>query len=57
MTGITTFEHLLRQNKPTRPKRNRNYKPLLNRAQQIYLPLANHLSEGFTKNKIKLKFE
>ena len=57
MTSITTFEHLLRQNKPTRPKRNRNYEPLLNRAQQIYLPFALHLSEGFTKNKIKLKFE
>jgi hypothetical protein len=57
MTSITPFEHLLRQNKPTRPKRNRNYEPLLNRAQQVYPTLDNHLSEGFTKNKIKLKFE
>ena len=55
MTSTTTLEHLLRRNKLTRPKRNRNYEPLLNRAQQIYVPLANHLSERFTKNKIEIR--
>lgn len=52
MTSTTTFENLLRQYKPTRPKCNRNYEPLLNTAQQIYLPLANHRSEK--QNEIEI---